>query len=378
MFATRAVRAYTAMRRRFWTRRGHYRRDGCWRLPGSAAHLWPFARAFVATLDLAGVAPEHAGGFDADARIAEHLAALEQYWDPAGEWPAYSSDVAGTRFGGDRYYDDNAWVGLALVQLERMRPGAGRLPRAAELFRFAAHGWDRRTDVPSPGGVFWVQQGRGVGTRNHDRNTVSNAPNAQLGVHLAQLGHPPAPDPTAADPLQMYDWVNLTLDAGFSVLGTGTAGGTHGGDGLFWDKIRGDDSVDRALWSYNQGSMIGLNVLLARAGGDAAAVHLQRAQAIARRALDHYAGRYFEQPAAFHAIFFRNLLLLHAATTDERLRHDILGAMRDYADHAWEERRRRDDCFALSAGPLRLLDQSAMVQILALLAWSPANYEMLA
>jgi len=31
------------------------------------------------------------------------------------------------------------------------------------------------------------QQGVGVGRSNHDRNTVSNAPNAQLGLHLAEL-----------------------------------------------------------------------------------------------------------------------------------------------------------------------------------------------
>ena len=378
LYAARAVRACAAMRRRFWTRQGRYRRDDRWRLPGSAAHLWPFARAFVATLDLAGVAPELTGGFDADARIAEHLAALEQYWHPAGEWPAYASDVAGTRLGGDRYYDDNAWVGLALVQLERMRPGGGRLNRASELFRFAAHGWDRRPDVPSPGGVFWVEQGRGVGARNHDRNTVSNAPNAQLGLHLAQLGHEAELDAAAAGPLQMYDWVNATLDAGSSSRSAGAAAGTPPGTGLFWDKIRGDHSIDRALWSYNQGSMAGLNVLLARRGGDAAAVYLGRAEAIARRALNHYAGRYAEQPAAFNAIFFRNLLLLHAATPDEGLREGIRAAMRGYADRAWEHQRRRDDCFTLSAGPLRLLDQSAMVQILALLAWDPRDYDQLA
>ena len=347
------------MRRRFCTRRGNYRRDGRFHLPGTAAHLWPFIRAFVATLDLAGVAGG-AEGFDASGAINAHLTALDRYWDPQGPWPAYASDVAGTWIGGDRYYDDNAWVGLALVQLERMRPGAGRLDRAAELFHFAVHGWDRRPGVPAPGGVFWVEQGVGIGRRNHDRNTVSNAPNAQLGLHLAELG-------TGGDgpigPWEMYDWVNGALDAG-----------AEPGGGLFWDKIRGDGSIDHALWSYNQGSMVGLNVLLARADAARAHIHLLRAETIARRALRHYAGAYDRQPAAFNAIFFRNLLQLHAATADADLRADIVGAVRGYADRAWSEQRDRDDCFRFAGRPPSLLDQSAMVQLLALLAWDPGHY----
>ena len=374
LYASRAARAYGAMQRRFATRRGRYRRDGRLHLPGAAAHLWPFIRAFVATLDLAG-APAGSEGFDADAAIDERLATLERYWDTRGPWPAYASDVAGTLLGGDRYYDDNAWVGLALVQLERMRPGAGRLDRAADLFRFAVHGWDTRPGVPAPGGVFWVEQGRGVGRRNHDRNTVSNAPNAQLGLHLAELGDDLAPGPAnAVGPRDMYEWVNGALDA----AGHAPDAGEPPGTGLFWDKIRGDASIDRALWSYNQGNMIGLNVLLARADGPDPGRYASRAAAIARKALRHYEGAYERQPAAFHAIFFRNLLQLHAATSDATLRADITAAMRGYADQAWSAHRDDDDSFRFGGRPPSLLDQSAMVQVLALLSWDPADYGKLA
>jgi len=369
-------------------RDGLYRRDGGLRLPGTAAHLWPFARAIVATLDLAGVSGGLIDGFDADAAIADRLQALARYHDARGKMPAYSSDVLGTRLGGDRYYDDNAWVGLSLVQLERMRPGAGYLERAEELFRFAVAGWDHRV-VPSPGGVFWVEQGRGVGSKNHDRNTVSNAPNAELGLHIAELRGVSAagegsirPDegewsvrPDEGEwsirPDEMYAWVNATLDA--------SRDGDSPGTGLFWDKLRGDHTLDETLWSYNQGSMVGTNVLLARRGGEGAAHFLARAEAIARKALQHYANGGLEhQPAAFNAIFFRNLLLLHAATADTALRTEIVEAMRAYADRAWHERRDRRDRFHFSGRGVTVLDQSAMVQLLALLAWDPADYGKLA
>ena len=364
--AARAARAYAAMQSGCCRRDGQYRRDGRLHPPGSVAHLWPFSRALVATLDLAGIQPSLIGDFDGDAAIADRLQALERYWDPRGSAPAYSSDVLGTRTGGDRYYDDNAWVGLALVQLERMRPGSGHLGRARELFSFAAGGWDQR-DGPSPGGVFWVEQGHGTGAKNHDRNTVSNAPNAELGLHLAELLGAPVGLPGSVGAEDMYAWVLAALDASRDSDSPAT--------GLFWDKLRGDGTLDKTLWSYNQGSMAGANVLLARRSEDARAEYLTRAEAIASKALRHFARAACErQPPAFNAIFFRNLLLLHEATGDQRLRTQIIEAIRGYTDYAWHERRDDRDRFHLGNGGVTLLNQSAIVQLLALLAWDPDSY----
>jgi hypothetical protein len=369
VYAARAARAFAAMQSRFWTRKGRYRRDGKLHRPGAAAHLWPFSRALVAALDLAGIEADLTG-FDAKTAIAESLAVLEGYWDTSGDPPAYASDLRGTRLGGDRYYDDNAWVGLALIQLERLRPGSGCLDRAADLFRFAVSGWDRRA-VPDPGGVFWVEQGRGIGTRNHDRNTVSNAPNAELGLHLRELTGRPGPGQGAIGAKDMYDWVLATLDASRDTDAPGT--------GLFWDKVRGDGTLDKTLWTYNQGSMVGATVLLARAEADMRDEYLRRAEAIARKALRHFGQvGYDQQPPAFNAIFFRNLLLLHPVTQDAQLQTEILDHIRRYTDDAWDRARDRRDRFHLPDGGVTLLNQSAVVQLLALLAWDPAAYGKLA
>lgn len=372
-YAARAARAYAAMQHRFQARGPGYRRDEGLHLPGAAAHLWPFSRALVATLDLAGIDGGLIEGIDVEAGIEDRLRALERYWVPDRPPPAYSSDVRGSRVGGDRYYDDNAWVGLGLVQLERLRPGSGYLDRAEELYRFAVSGWSR--DEPSPGGVFWVEQGRGTGRDNHDRNTVSTAPNAALGLHVAELRHAGGDDlgvwkEDSVGPREMYNWVLATLDA--------SSGSDEPGTGLFWDKVRGDGTIDRAFWSYNQGSMVGLNVLLARFDAAARAGYLRRAAAIARKSLRHYASAYDRQPAAFNAIFFRSLLLLHAATDDDHLRGEIVQAIHDYVDRAWMQRRDRRDRFHFPNGGVTLLNQSAMVQLLALLAWDPEAYARIA
>lgn len=347
------MRAYEAMRRRWGMGSGGYRRDGTLRVPRVAAHLWPFSQALVATILIAGIEEELTPAFAAQDAIAAHLAELERYWRGDGLPPAYSSDVAGSRLGGDRYYDDNAWVGLALVVLERVRPGWSRLDRALATYEFALRGWNELE-----GGVFWVEQGRGAGRRNHDRNVVSTAPGAQLGLHLGELGALSDPERFAGAPVgpeQMYAWVLATLDE--------SRGAEEPGTGLFWDKIRGDGSIDQMQWSYNQGTMVGLNVALARAPGVARADYLGRAEAIARKALARLT--LASQPPAFNAIFFRNLLSLHAASGDARLRDEIVAALRGYTEEV------------SSGRPATLLDQSAIVQLLALLAWEPGAYRKL-
>ena len=47
------------------------------------------------------------------------------------------------------------------------------------------------------------------------------------------------------------------------------------------------------------------------------------------------------------------------------------GPLRRYTDHAWYETRDRRHLFHFSDGGVTLLNHSAMVQLLALLAWDP-------
>jgi hypothetical protein len=359
--AERATEAYQNMLRRFRKGDGLYRYDEGPPIR-TAAQLWPFARAFVATLDLAGIGALHPGGLDIEGLISEHLQALERYWDPAGPRAAYCSDINGASRRGDRYYDDNAWVGLGLIELERLHPGAGMLDRAQALFQFAVSGWDQ-----ADGGVYWCEQGRGTGKRNSDRGTVSNAPNAELGLHLAELGRPQDTGAGSVGPQEMYQWVLAILDQ------------SDDGTGLFLDKIRGDGTIDRATWTYNQGSMIGVNVLFARSEPAQRDTYLGRAEAIARKALEKYAGTYEQGKPAFLAIFFRNLLLLHEVTTDQGLQEDIMAAMAEFGEIAWSRAQQgRRGLFGIGGGGPKLLEQSAYVQILALLAWDPSSYGLLA
>lgn len=399
--ADRAVAAYEAMQSYFYLGDGTglYRETYPSQGVNKYSYLWPFSRALVGTLDLVGVPASLVGGVSYQGAVDDRLAGLAMYWDGAASPPAYDSYVAPPLGpGGDKYYDDNAWVGLALVQHYRTAGTAASLAGADKLFAFAVSGWDGNTSDRYPGGLFWVQQGKGRGLTNHDRTTTANAPNAELGFHLHQLTGSPSYDgsTTAIGAKNMYDWVKSAL---YAADGTGPSPASAvpvDDDGIgrwlrnqgfgsvasvasgarYFDKVRGDGSIDPTLWSYNQGTMIGASVLQHRLSGQAASPCLTQAEAIASNALSYQGGvDYFSQPAAFTAIFFRNLLLLYPATSDSTLRANIVQSMQAYADEAWSGYRdAQTNLFYFSEEPARLVDQGAMVQIYALLALDANDY----
>jgi|CZKG01.1.fsa_nt_gi hypothetical protein len=369
--AKRALTAYDAMQAHFYVNDGTSLYYEAPRGEGAKAYaaLWPFTRALAATLDLEGVERALLPGFNSYRAMVDRLAGLGHYWDAHGNPAAYDSDVTPPHgHGGDKYYDDNAWVGLALVQHDRLRSVASSRKRAAELFAFALTGWDSNPRHPSPGGLFWVKQGAGRGLTDHTRHTISNAPNAELGFHLHELTGSSAFDGDAqhTGARNMYDWVNEALDESRATAQPAT--------GLYFDNMQLDGNIDKTVWTYNQGVMIGANVLQHRLTGEAQ--YLPRAEAIAHKTMTHFAGKYSAQPEQFNAILFRNLLLLHHATADTALRQSIIDVVSAYADQAWRTRRDSNNLFP-KGGP-RLLKHAAMVQVFALLAWAPAQYHKLA
>jgi hypothetical protein len=344
------------------------------------AYLWPFEEAAKATLCIRGI-PEVGRGHAAD---LEDVVDRQAYWQPLRvsgvvRKPSFASyPPLPLGQGGDTYFDDNTWVALDLVQAHRMRVAGlmgGReivLERARALFELVAAGWcqDPR---PYPGGVYWVDA-----AWNRDRGAAVTAGLAVLGLHLYELISPatiPASEAESAaararyldTALMAYRWLRETLwiEAGHEA-------------GLYHDKVLGDGAIDPAQWIYNQGVAIAAGVMLYRATGEQA--FLEQARATADAALDWYGTRKYQgQPAIFVAIFFRNLLQLVALTGTPSYR----AAMQTYADAAWENAAIHDpatDLFRFDGAgtACTLLDQAAMVQILALLAWPEEQYGLLA
>lgn len=354
----RAVAAYDAMQKNYYVPdvslyREEYPHNG----GNPYSYVWPFSQAFAGTNDMAGL-PKVGSQYQAD--VQDRLQGLIKYYSSKGIAPnpnvtpnfpsppgydSYVNQPYGN--GGDKFYDDNDWVGLDFIQMYNMTHDPAALAKAKEIFALEIAGWDQDTSHPCPGGVFWTQA-----SWSTDRNTISNAPAAELGLHLYQATH----DQTYLDwAKKMYDWVNTCLQAP---------------NGLYYDHINLSGDIEKTLWSYNQGTMIGASLLFYQVTGDRQ--YLSKAENIADAAVEYYgtAGRLYRQDPIFNAIFFRNLLVLDQVSHDPRYR----AMMQSYADEAWKVRDPETGVFQFEPyKPVNLNTQAAMVQIYALLAWNPKD-----
>lgn len=326
----RAAVSYSAMQHTFLDRaQGVYREESG---RGGTARAWPYSQALAATLAMTRV-PRRGRLYVPDA--ARRVSGLGGYLRTDGAFAA----AMGPK--GDIYYDDNEWIALELLRWYDLRSAPQAFTRAKRLFRLVVSAWDADVTHPCPGGVFWT-----TAPGNRDRNTVTTATGALLGLELYERTH----DPTQlAWAQRMLGWVTTCMLAP---------------DGLLWDHVALDGSRDETHWSYNQGTAIGANVLLYRSTGDKGA--LKRAEALADASLAYFDRTPGREPAFFVAIWFRNLLALESVDGNARYRD----ALQEYADAVWDRLRDRSTGLFHFNGSrsAKLLEQAAMVQIYAGLA----------
>ena len=318
------------------------------------SYVWPLSQALLAALGLAGM-PEIGGRYLSD--VQGYLRALAIYWEPRWTPPAYASYPPPPHGGGgDIYYDDNAWVAVPLIQYARQTGDRSAINAAEAVFTFLLSGWDEDPEHPAPGGIFWVDAGW-----NRNRNTVSTAPTALAGLHLFELTGSSRYIDWA---VTMVEWLNRYL---------------RSPEGLYWDHIRLDGGIDEGIFAYNQGAMIGAHLMLERVTGDRAWADAARRTADAMLRLYAVEGLGSQVPY-FTALFARYLLPLWVRTGDARYR----GFVEEYAAWAWTERRNPEsDLFQFEFQPgasgieQAILWQAAMVQVNALLTWTPIQLRLL-
>ncbi|MEN1682034.1 MAG: glycoside hydrolase family 76 protein [Planctomycetota bacterium] len=196
------------------------------------AFVWPAGvqlSAYAAAAQLSGVF---------DAKLAGYVDALEAHWVVHRGVGGYN---AAANAPPDRYYDDNAWLVLGLVEAYEATGEQRYLERARQAFAFVMTGEDDRFG----GGVYWRENDRST------KNTCSNAPAVVGALRLHQHGG-------GGDDLEiakrLYRW---TLD---NLLDTES--------GLLNDHIKQDGTIDTRRYTYNTGLMIRAGSLLFAATGD--------------------------------------------------------------------------------------------------------------
>ena len=355
--AHRAAVSYSALQRWFAAQDGSglYREQYPVETTDNAySYEWPYSQAHVAALDLTAM---KGVGNHYDAALEKRDASQLHYWHEAGSTglPGFASGAEPPyATGGDFFYDDNEWVGLQDVQHYAFFHDRQSLRQAKQIFTLVRSGWDTDASHADPGGVFWTQA-----PWSTDRNTVSNMPAAELGLRLFQLT---GQRDYLTWALRMYRWTNTHL---------------HRPDGLYWDHLDLQGNIEKTIWSYNQGVPVGVNVLLYRVTGQRK--YLAEAKRVAAASYAYFVrgGRVDTQPPAFNAIYFKNLLLLESVTGATAYRR----AMAAYAQRMWTGHRdAATGLFHFAAGGddhTQMIEQAAMVQIYAVLAWRPSDYRRL-
>jgi uncharacterized protein YyaL (SSP411 family) len=159
--------------------------------------------------------------------LEQTIEATRSYWNTDGPVPGY--DVHPMPKPMDRYYDDNEWMVLALLESNKLTGDKAYLNYAKETFNYVLSGLDSKLG----GGVYWRE------TEKSSKNTCSNGPAAAAALGLYDATKDAAYLKTAVD---IYSWTKAHL--------------RDPADGLYWDNINLSGKVEKTKWSYNTALML--------------------------------------------------------------------------------------------------------------------------
>ena len=313
------------------------------------ATLWPVCALFsgLRARAEAGTSP------DVMADLGAITDQLGEYFDASFSPPGYDS-YPRSRGGGDKFYDDNEWLGIDAVYAWRLTGEQRHLDLAITTWTFAISGWS--DDLG--GGIFWQENDRA------SKNTCSNAPAAVLALLL----HEETGERQYLDwAVRIMDWVRQLRDET---------------TGVYFDNIRLDGTIDERTFTYNSGTPLHAAALLYRATGDAA--WLEAARSLASAAWNHFAPpetatdetlgiRVWPPDPWFNSILFRGYVALAEVAPEPE---DGLGparSMLDFLRLGWSRARDESglvlpDWSQTTTGPAliaRLLDQAPILEFAA-------------
>jgi len=294
------------------------------------ASVWPLSQTIAAGVDLAGA------GQDVDDDLDGLMRSLRLYSKRDGGW-------APTPRAHRRYFDDNAWIGLASARRHAATGERRDLDRASRALDFVRRGEDPE------GGVRWAEGRR-------SRNTCSTAPAALLALRV----HARTQDPEMLGfASRTLDWLDATL---------------RRPDRLYADRIDGE-RVERTVWSYNQGSAAAAHVWRYRTTGDPVSTEAAKTTAVAATAWLARDDRLWHQPPVFNAIAFRGLLAVHDVAPVRGL-VDLVDA---YLERAWREARDPETGLFTRRGigsydGRPAIDQAGIAQLFAVRAAGPGAW----
>ncbi|MFM9872602.1 MAG: glycoside hydrolase family 76 protein [Fimbriimonadaceae bacterium] len=222
IWQTRAEQALTFIETNFW-RADHYIQSPTDSHP---AYMWDLGMQFSALAAASKINEKYISAFDICFK------SIEPYWNPQGPTPGY--DVKPNPKDIDRYYDDNAWVALALLEQYETTKNSTLLMRAIETHDYVMSGWDNQLD----GGIYWRE------AKKESKHACSNGPAALTALKLYQATNDRK---YLAQAQQIIAWLDATL---------------RDSDGLYFDNMDSHSQIQRTKWSYNTALPIQTHLML--------------------------------------------------------------------------------------------------------------------
>lgn len=290
------------------------------------ATVWPVGQVLAGALDLAQLTGDYKP-------VDQAMAGLSLYKHGG----AYAPSVGG----GNKLWDDNAWIGLDFMQAHAQTGNKDYVKAAEAMFPFMLEG------LHKDGGLYWEENNPRM-----TRNTCGNGPAIQYALRLYMA----TKDEKYLDFAKNLDgFMNDKL---------------RSPEGLYWDNLADNGELSKDIYSYNQGTPIGADVLWYRVTGDKK--YLERATQTAQATLDHFAKNdgLWKQAPCFNAILFRNLMALDQVAPNPRYK----ATMDAYLERGWKEARDPETGLFNKGGigaysGHDALDQGGWVQMYALQDW---------
>lgn len=275
--------------------------------------------------------------------MAPLLKIMNDYYNPAPPKPGYSDYIMKLQ-PGDRYYDDNQWIGITALNAFERTKQQSNLELGKQIYDFMMTGYDQVLG----GGMYWKE-----GSKS-SKNTCSNGPGVLVALQLYQATKNKAYLDTA---LKIFNWTNDKLQAPSK---------------LYYDNIRTkDSSISKPVLSYNTGTMLESDVYLYECTGDEK--YLKDANAIADSSLAFFYGHNkFRDGYWFNAVLLRAYQHLLKYNKDTRY---IMG-FKKCLDAALQTDKNEQGLFNGKDGVQNLVEHGGMLEILARFAWLESRYNL--
>lgn len=268
--------------------------------------------------------------------MAPLLKNMEAYYNPAPPKGGYT-DYIMKLSPGERYYDDNQWIGITALDAYARKKQKADLAKGKEMYDFMMTGHDQVLG----GGIYWKEGDKG------SKNTCSNGPGVLVALQMYQATKDKAYLDTA---INIFNWTNDKLQRP---------------DHLYYDNIRTkDSSIGEATFSYNTGTMLEANIYLYEITGDKK--YLNDANVIADSSLAFfYGGDKFRDGYWFNAVLLRAYQHLLKHNKDTK----YIAGFKKCLDAALKNEKNEQGLFAGKDGVQNLVEQGGMLEILARYAW---------